>query len=158
MFKLLKYLRKYWWAALLAPLFMVGEVAMDMLITGQMQKIIDNGISTKNLSNVVTFGLSMLAMVLVGVVCGFLSGVFANIASCNYANDLRKDLFSKIMQLSYDQTDDFSTASLVTRVTNDVTQMQNFIAQMIRMFIRSFGMFVLGIVFRLVRKMRKGGK
>lgn len=149
MFKLLKYLRKYWWAALLAPLFMVGEVAMDMLITGQMQKIIDNGISTKNLSNVVTFGLSMLAMVLVGVVCGFLSGVFANIASCNYANDLRKDLFSKIMQLSYDQTDDFSTASLVTRVTNDVTQMQNFIAQMIRMFIRSFGMFVLGIVFTI---------
>lgn len=150
MFKLIKYLRKYWWAALLAPLFMIGEVAMDMLIAGQMQKIIDEGISTGNISNVINFGLAMLAMVLVGVVCGFLSGVFANIASCNYANDLRKDLFSKIMQLSYDQTDDFSTASLVTRVTNDVTQMQNFVAQMIRMFIRSFGMFALGIILTIM--------
>ena len=150
MFKLIKYLRKYWWAALLAPLFMIGEVAMDMLIAGQMQKIIDEGISTGNLSNVINFGLGMLAMVFVGVVCGFLSGVFANIASCNYANDLRKDLFSKIMKLSYDQTDDFSTASLVTRVTNDVTQMQNFVAQMIRMFIRSFGMFALGIILTIM--------
>ena len=150
MFKLIKYLRKYWWAALLAPLFMIGEVAMDMLIAGQMQKIIDEGISTGNLSNVINFGLLMLAMVFVGVVCGFLSGVFANIASCNYANDLRKDLFSKIMKLSYDQTDDFSTASLVTRVTNDVTQMQNFVAQMIRMFIRSFGMFALGIILTIM--------
>ena len=150
MFKLIKYLRKYWWAALLAPLFMIGEVAMDMLIAGQMQKIIDEGISTGNLSNVINFGLGMLAMVFIGVVCGFLSGVFANIASCNYANDLRKDLFSKIMKLSYDQTDDFSTASLVTRVTNDVTQMQNFVAQMIRMFIRSFGMFALGIILTIM--------
>ena len=150
MFKLLKYLKKYWWAAVLAPLFMIGEVAMDMLLANQMKKIIDEGISTSNLQNVVTFGLIMLAMVLVGVVCGFLSGVFANIASNNYANDLRKDLFAKIMKLSFDQNDEFSTASLVTRVTNDVTQMQMFIAQMIRMFIRSFGMFSLGIAFTIM--------
>ena len=87
MFKLLKYLKKYWWAAVLAPLFMIGEVAMDMLLANQMKKIIDEGISTSNLQNVVTFGLIMLAMVLVGVVCGFLSCVFANIASNNYAKD-----------------------------------------------------------------------
>ena len=62
------------------------------------------------------------------------------------------------MQLSYDQTDDFSTGSLVTRVTNDITQMQNFIAQMIRMFIRSFGMFALGIVFTLSIDLRTSGK
>ena len=150
MFKLFRYLKKYWWAAVLAPLFMIGEVAMDMLLANQMKRIIDEGISTGNLDNVVSFGLTMIAMVLFGVICGFLSGVFANIASNNYANDLRKDLFSKIMKLSYDQTDDFSTASLVTRITNDVTQMQNFIAQMIRMFIRSFGMFSLGIVFTIM--------
>ena len=78
-----------------------------------------------------------------------LSGVFANIASCKYANDLRKDLFSKIMKLSYDQTDKFQTGSLITRVTNDVTIMQNFVASMIRMFIRSFGMFILGIIFTI---------
>lgn len=147
MFKLFKYLAKYWWAVILAPLFMFGEVAMDMLITQKMQEMIDNGIQTGNLENVKTIGLTMIALVMIGVICGILSGVFANIASCKYANDLRKDLFSKIMKLSYDQTDKFSTASLITRVTNDVTQMQNFVAQMIRMFIRAFGMFVLGIVF-----------
>ena len=150
MFKLLRYLKKYWWAAILAPIFMIGEVAMDMLLANQMKKIIDEGISTGNLDNVVSFGLIMIAMVLFGVICGFLSGVFANIASNNYANDLRKDLFSKIMKLSFNQSDDFSTASLVTRVTNDVTQMQMFIAQMIRMFIRSFGMFSLGIIFTIM--------
>ena len=149
MFKLLKFLKKYWWAALLAPLFMIGEVAMDFMITQQMQKLIDDGIQSSNLQAVKTIGLTMLFYLAIGVACGILSGVFANIASCNYANDLRKSLFDKIMKLSYDQTDDFSTSSLITRVTNDVTQMQNFVGQMIRMFIRSAGMFILGIIFTI---------
>lgn len=149
MFKLLKYLKKYWWAAILAPLFMLGEVLMDMQITKQMQQMIDDGIQSSNPEAVKTIGLIMIGCLLIGVACGILSGVFANIASCKYANDLRKDVFAKIMRLSYDQTDDFSTASLVTRVTNDITQIQNFIAQMIRMFVRSFGMFVFGIIFTI---------
>ena len=145
---------KYWWAAVLAPLFMVGEVAMDMLITKQMQRLIDEGIQAANPEAVKVIGLTMIGFCLIGVICGFLSGVFANIASCNYANNLRVKLFDKIMKLSYNQTDDFSTASLITRVTNDVTQMQNFFAQMIRMFIRSFGMFALGIIFTLTIDVR----
>lgn len=149
MFKLLRYLKKYWWAAILAPIFMIIEVSMDMMLTGQMQQMIDYGIPSKDLDKIISIGLTMIAIVLIGVIGGFLSGVFANIASCNFANDLRKDVFKKIMHLSYDQTDDFSTGSLVTRVTNDITQMQNFVAQMIRMFVRSFGMFALGIVFTL---------
>ena len=149
MLKLLKYLKRYWWAALLAPLFMIGEVAMDFLITKQMQLLIDNGIQSSNIEAVKSIGLVMLFYLAIGVACGILSGVFANIASCSFANDLRKGLFDKIMQLSYDQTDDFSTSSLITRVTNDVTQMQNFVGQLIRMFIRSAGMFVLGIIFTI---------
>ena len=149
MFKLFRYLKKYWWSTLLAPLFMIGEVSMDFMVTLQMQKLIDNGIQTGNLDAVLSIGLKMLLFLGISMICGISSGIFANITSCKYANDLRKDLFSKIMKLSYDQTDDFSTASLVTRVTNDVTQMQNFVGQMIRMFIRSFGMFVLGIIFTI---------
>lgn len=149
MLKLLRYLKKYWWAALLAPIFMVIEVLMDMSLTGQMQQMVDYGIPSKNIELILTIGTKMVLIVFIGVVGGFLSGVFANIASCNFANHLRKDVFKKIMLLSYDQTDNFSTGSLVTRVTNDVTQMQNFIAQMIRMFVRSFGMFALGIIFTL---------
>ena len=149
MFKLLRYLKKYWWAAVLAPIFMAIEVCMDMMLTGQMQQMVDYGIPSKDLDKILTIGFTMVAFVFIGVIGGFLSGVFANIASCNFANDLRQDVFKKIMCLSYDQTDDFSTGSLVTRVTNDITQMQNFVAQMIRMFVRSFGMFALGIIFTL---------
>ena len=156
MFKLLKYLKKYWYFALLAPIFMVAEVTMDMLVTNKMGTMIDivnsYGPTSNNnqfLNTIVSNGIIMLALVLIGVVSGILSGVFANLASQKFANDLRKDLFSKIMHLSFQQSDDFSTASLVTRVTNDVTAVQTMIAMAIRMFIRSLSMFILGIVFTL---------
>lgn len=156
MFKLLKYLKKYWYFALLAPIFMIAEVTMDMLVTNKMGTMIDivnsYGPTSNNnqfLNTIVSNGIIMLALVLIGVVSGILSGVFANLASQKFANDLRKGLFSKIMQLSFQQSDDFSTASLVTRVTNDVTAVQTMIAMAIRMFIRSLSMFILGIVFTL---------
>lgn len=156
MFKLLKYLKKYWYFALLAPIFMIAEVTMDMLVTNKMGTMIDivnsYGPTSNNnqfLNTIVSNGIIMLALVLIGVVSGILSGVFANLASQKFANDLRKYLFSKIMHLSFQQSDDFSTASLVTRVTNDVTAVQTMIAMAIRMFIRSLSMFILGIVFTL---------
>ena len=156
MFKLLKYLKKYWYFALLAPIFMIAEVTMDMLVTNKMGTMIDivnsYGPTSDNnqfLNTIVSNGIIMLALVLIGVVSGILSGVFANLASQKFANDLRKGLFSKIMHLSFQQLDDFSTASLVTRVTNDVTAVQTMIAMAIRMFIRSLSMFILGIVFTL---------
>ena len=156
MFKLLKYLKKYWYFALLAPIFMIAEVTMDMLVTNKMGTMIDivnsYGPTSDNnqfLNTIVSNGIIMLALVLIGVVSGILSGVFANLASQKFANDLRKDLFSKIMHLSFQQSDDFSTASLVTRVTNDVTAVQTMIAMAIRMIIRSLSMFILGIVFTL---------
>lgn len=156
MFKLLKYLKKYWYFALLAPIFMIAEVTMDMLVTNKMGTMIDivnsYGPTSDNnqfLNTIVSNGIIMLALVLIGVVSGILSGVFANLASQKFANDLRKDLFSKIMHLSFQQSDDFSTASLVTRVTNDVTAVQTMIAMAIRMFIRLLSMFILGIVFTL---------
>lgn len=156
MFKLLKYLKKYWYFALLAPIFMIAEVTMDMLVTNKMGTMIDivnsYGPTSDNnqfLNTIVSNGIIMLALVLIGVVSGILSGVFANLASQKFANDLRKGLFSKIMHLSFQQSDDFSTASLVTRVTNDVTAVQTMIAMAIRMFIRSLSLFILGIVFTL---------
>lgn len=156
MIKLLRYLKKYWLFALLAPLFMVGEVTMDMLVTGVMGQMIDtvNSFTKEAAQNefirvIVLNGLKMIGFVAVGVAAGILSGVFANLASQNFANDLRKDVFKKIMNLSFQQTDDFSTGSLVTRVTNDITQVQNMIATAIRMFVRSAGMFILGIIFTL---------
>ncbi len=149
MLKSLKYLKKYWYFALLAPFFMIFEVLMDAMLPSFMEKMIDYGIMSNNLSNIEKYGFIMLGIVLIGVLSGILSGVFANLASLKFANDLRKDLFKKIMNLSYDQTDKFQTGSLVTRVTNDITTVQNFISTIIRGFVRSFGLFLFGIIFTI---------
>ena len=98
MFKLFKYLKKYWWAVILAPTFMFIEVAMDMSLPAQMKIMVDKAIPSKNLEQVLIVGGTMIGFVFIGVVGGFLSGVFANIASCNFANDLRQDVFKKIME------------------------------------------------------------
>lgn len=149
MLKLLKYVRKYWYFAILAPTFMFLEVFMDMLLTLFMEKMVDFGVQTGNINNIIKYGLLMLLFLFIGVACGILSGVFTNLTSFKFSNDLRKDVFKKIMHLSYNQTDKFSTGSLVTRVTNDITQVQNLLSMALRMFIRALSFFILGIVFTL---------
>ena len=149
MIKLLRYMKKYWYIAIFGPLFMVLEVMMDMVLSDYMAKMVDYGIMTKNIDNVIKYGLMMLLVVFIGVIGGILSGAFTNLASFKFSNDLRKDVFKKIMELSYNQTDDFNTGSLVTRVTNDITQVQNMISQALRGFIRALSFFVLGIFFTL---------
>lgn len=148
---MLKYLKKYWIYALLAPLFMVGEVLMDLIQPQLMSIIIDEGVlgltnnNMGDLNLVIVTGLKMIGLVLIGGACGVLSGVFANLCSQNFGNDIRKDCFKKMMSLSFEQTDQFSTGSLVTRVTNDITQVQNLVAQCIRGFVRTFMLFGGGI-------------
>ena len=149
MLKLLKYVKKYWYFAILAPTFMFLEVFMDMLLTLFMEKMVDFGVQTGNINNIIKYGLLMLLFLFIGVACGILSGVFTHLTSFKFSNDLRKDVFKKIMHLSYNQTDKFSTGSLVTRVTNDITQVQNLLSMALRMFIRALSFFILGIVFTL---------
>lgn len=148
---MLRYLKKYWFFALLAPLFMLGEVSMDLLQPTLMSKIVDEGVlglsnnNVGDLSLVIRTGLQMIGLVSVGCLCGILSGVFANLCGQNFGNDIRKDAFGKIMSLSFAQTDKFTTGSLITRVTNDITQVQNFVMQCIRGFVRTFLLFGGGI-------------
>lgn len=156
MIKLLRYIKKYWFFALLAPLCMIGEVAMDLILAQYMEKMVDFGIQTSNMDNVVKYGLIMLAIVFAGVILGVLSGVFTNLAAFNFSNDLRKEVFAKIMKLSIHQSDDFKTGSLVTRVTNDITQVQNMIAMVLRGLIRATSFFVLGIIFTLMISIKFG--
>lgn len=152
---MLKYLKKYWFFAILAPLFMVGEVTMDLLQPQLMSTIIDEGVlglsnnGVGNLQLVITTGLKMIGLVSIGCLCGIMSGVFANLCSQNFSNDIRKDAFQKIMSLSFEQTNNFSTGSLITRVTNDITQLQNLVTQCIRGFVRTFLLFGGGIVCML---------
>ena len=146
-----RYLKKYWLFAVLAPLFMVGEVTMDLLQPKMMSKIVDEGVlglSNNNVGDlqlVITTGLQMIGLLVIGGLCGVLSGVFANMCSQNFGNDIRKDAFAKIMKLPFEQMDQFSTGSLITRVTNDITQLQNLVSQCIRGFVRTFLLFAGGI-------------
>ncbi|MCD7827125.1 MAG: ABC transporter ATP-binding protein/permease [Clostridiales bacterium] len=148
---MLKYLKKYWHWCLIAPLFMIGEIAMDLIQPDMMADIVDNGVLGYNLSLILTVGGEMILLVIFGGFCGIMSGVFANLASQNFGNDLRKDLFGKIMNLSFQQTDKITTGSLVTRLTNDVNQVQNMVNMLVRGIVRNSAMFVGG-VFMLYRQ------
>ncbi len=151
---MLKYLKKYWLFCLLAPLFMIGEVSMDLIQPDMMADIVDNGVLKSDISLIISVGIKMILTVLLGGMSGVLCGVFANIAAQGFGNDLRKDLFSKIMHLSFQQTDKISTGSLVTRLTNDVTQVQNTVTMAVRGFVRNSVMFAGGI-FMLYRQSPK---
>ena len=143
---MLKYLKKYWFFCLLAPLFMVGEVAMDLIQPDMMADIVDNGVLKSDIALIISIGIKMILTVVLGGFCGIMCGVFANIAAQGFGNDLRKDLFAKIMNLSFQQTDKISTGSLVTRLTNDVTQVQNMVMMAVRGFVRNSVMFLGGIL------------
>lgn len=159
---MLKYLKKYWFFALLAPVFMIGEVSMDLLQPELMSRIIDDGVlglnngGVGNLNTVITIGLKMIGFVALGGICGVMSGVFANLCAQQFGNDVRKAVFKRIMELSFEQTDKFSTGSLITRVTNDITQLQNFVMQCLRGFVRTSMLFIGGIACMVSLNMEFG--
>ena len=154
--KILKYLKPYWFLALLAPIFMGVEVFFELLQPKLMEKIVDNGVlsTTLNLSEkidvVLNTGLIMLLCVAIAGIGGILSAAFASTAANSFGNDVRKAVFSRVVDLSFEQKDKFTTGSLITRITNDVTQVQNFIMMSIRMFVRTILLFVGGIVMMYI--------
>lgn len=149
-----RHLRKYRLYCVLAPLFMVGEISVDLIQPDLMAQIIDKGVTQGNLSLVISIGVRMILLVLAGGACGILCGVFANIGSQRFGNDVRKDLFSHIQDLSFEQTDSFSTGSLITRLCSDVTQIQNLVMTLMRGLIRS-GLMFAGGIFMLAHESRK---
>lgn len=149
MIKVLKYLKKYWYFALLSPLFMILEVSMDLVQPRLMSSIVDDGIVSGNIGLIVELGVQMLIFTLIGCCGGVLSGVFANLASQSFSNDLRKDAFSRVMKMSFQQTDKFTIGSLVTRLTNDITACQDFVGMALRMMVRTLMQFIGGIVMVL---------
>lgn len=152
---MLKYLKKYWYIAVIAAAFMVLEVFVDLYQPRMMEAIVDEGIlgiynnGISDIHFVISTGIRMVLIVFCGGMCGVLAGVFSNISAQNYGNDLRKDLFDRIMHFSFEQTDDFSTGSLITRVTSDVTQVQNMVMQFMRGLVRCL-MFSVGGTYALI--------
>lgn len=151
-----KYIRQYLHFAIVAGLCMFGEVVVDLIQPGIMSRIVDEGIlgvksgGIPNLSLIWALGLQMTVLVLFGGLCGSLNNVFVHIASQNIGNEIRKDCFRRIMCFSFPQLDRFGTGSLVTRVTNDITQVQAFISVFVRGLIRTL-MLTFGSIYFMFR-------
>lgn len=159
--KVLRYLKPYWLFALLCPLAMILEVSMDLLQPTLMSDIVDNGIlgnaaADENLRYVLITGLKMLVFSLIGCFGGIASAAFGTAAAQKMGNDLRKDAFAKVMHMSFQQTDKFTTGSLVTRLTNDITAIQEFVAMSLRMFVRTGMQFIGGIAVILTLNVNFG--
>lgn len=148
-----QYVKRYAHFAFIAALFMGGEVLMDLIQPGLMRRIVDDGVlglnnnGVGNLELVWRLGIQMIGMVLIGCCFGSLNNVFVNMASQNMGNDLRKDMFRKIMTFSFPQIDRFGAGSLITRITNDVTQVERLIAQFVRGMVRTVLMTIGSLYF-----------
>lgn len=157
-----KYIKRYLHFAILAALFMVGEVSMDLIQPRYMREIVDQGVlgignnGNGDIYLVWKLGCIMICLVIFGGLCGSLNNVFVHMTGQNIGNEMRKDCFHKIMTFSFPQDDRFGTGSLVTRVTNDITQVQNFISQFVRGMIR-MSMLMFGSMYFMFRLNHKFG-
>jgi ATP-binding cassette subfamily B protein len=137
MWKLFKYLKPYWKVVTVAPLFLLVEVIMDLMQPLLMASIINEGVLTGDLAHIQKVGLYMIGLSLVGLLGGIGSIVFTSIASQSFAADLRKSLFQKVQSFSFNNLDKLKTGSLITRLTNDVVQIQTLVQMTMRILIRA---------------------
>ena len=157
-----KYIRRYLHFAVLAALFMLGEVLMDLLQPTLMSRIVDDGVlgvqtgGVGDLPLILQMGLLMIVLVIFGGFCGSMNNVFVHLTGQNIGNEIRKDCFENIMTLSFPQVEGFGTGSLVTRVTNDITQVQNLVSTFVRGVIRTT-FLTLGSIYFLFHMNRQFG-
>ncbi len=128
----MKYLKPYWKATILAPLFMILEVSMDLLQPKLMAEIVNNGVFNNDLEFILKTGGLMILVALFGLFGGVGCTVFASKASVNFAADVRKDVFDKVQTFSFKNLDQFEGGSLITRLTNDIVQLQMFVLMALR--------------------------
>lgn len=147
---LFKSIREYKKQSILAPLFVALEVLMEVLIPFQMSKIIDVGIQGKNLSYIIGVGVILVIIAMLALLFGTLAGKFAAEAGAGYAKNLRHDIFYKIQKFSFKNIDHFSTPSLVTRMTTDITNVQMAYMMTIRLLARAPIMIMLSWVMTLI--------
>lgn len=134
--KLAPFVRPYRLAAILAPLLMALEVAMDLLQPRLIQHIIDQGLARGDMQTVLTTGIEMIGVALIGMLGGVGCTIFAMIAALGFGADLRDALFRKVQSLSFGNLDRLETGGLITRLTNDVTQVQELVAMLLRVMVR----------------------
>ena len=152
--RLARCIREYKWAALLAPLTMIGEVTMEVLIPLVMADLYDFGIVLQDMSVVVTKSIQLVLCAIASLIFGVASAAFASKAGTGFAKNLRHDMYHHVQNYSFSNIDQFSTASIVTRLTSDVANLQMTFQMMIRMAIRAPMMMILSLVSAMVISVR----
>ncbi|NUM46075.1 MAG: ABC transporter ATP-binding protein [Anaerolineales bacterium] len=152
--KLTKYLSPYWLSATLAPLLMLLEVVMDLMQPRLIQRIVDEGIAQREMTLVIQTGLLMVGLAFVGAIGGVGCTVFSVLASQGFGTDLRHDLYRKVQTLSFGNLDELETGQIITRLTNDVTQVQEMVAMMLRIMVRSPLMMIGSLIMAILTSPR----
>lgn len=134
---LASHIKEYKLPSILTPIFMILEVFMETLIPFFMGSIVDQGIKNGDMNHIYLTGILMILVSLFGLFCGFMGGIFAAKASTGFAKNLRKGMFAKIQEYSFANIDKYSTAGLVTRLTTDVTNIQNAYQMLLRISVRA---------------------
>lgn len=142
----LKYIKPYLSSFIMGPLFMITEVVGEVLLPYFMSRIINIGIADRNIAFIVTMGITMIITALLMMAGGIGGAYFAAKGSISFASDIRKDVFHKVQMFSFANIDKFSTGSLVTRLTNDITQIQNVVNMALRMMLRAPGMLIGAVI------------
>lgn len=152
--KLAGCIREYKLPTILTPVFMVGEVAMECLIPFLISKLLEQIENGADLKNIATYGLLMVLMAVLSLMFGALAGTTCAKASCGFAKNLRHDMFNNVLNFSFENIDKFSTSSLVTRLTTDVSNVQQAFMMIIRTAVRS----PLMMIFSCIMAFTMGGK
>ena len=144
--RLARCIREYKWAAILSPLCMIGEVTMEVLIPLVMRDLYDYGIELQHMEVIVEKSILLVLCALASLCFGVMSAIFASRAGTGFARNLRHDMFYRVQKFSFSNIDKFSSASIVTRLTSDVANLQMTFQMMIRMAIRCPMMLVLALI------------
>ena len=141
-----KYIKPYLGAFILGPLLMLTEVAGEIMLPKLMSMIINNGVAQRNVQYILSVGGLMILATLIMAIGGIGGAYFSVKAAVSFTSDLRDDLFSKVQEFSFKNIDSYSTGSLVTRLTNDIQQVQNVLMMGLRMAMRAPGMFIGALI------------
>ena len=144
-----KYIKPYLYAFILAPVLMIAEVLGEVYMPKLMAMIINEGVTSGDTAYILKVGMLMVVVALGMAASGIGAAYFASKASISFGADLRKDVFKKVQEFSFANIDNFSTGSLVTRLTNDITQLQNLIMMSLRLALRAPGMLIGAIIMAM---------
>lgn len=149
-----KYIKPYLKYFILGPICMIVEVLGEVFMPKLYSQIINNGVNNQNVGYIVGMSALMIVVALIMLLGGVGGAYFGAKASVNFAADLRQDLYNKVQKYSFSNIDKFQTGSLVTRLTNDVTQMQNMVNMLLRMCLRAPGMMIGAIIMAVIMNAR----